>query len=85
MCCQFSAPIVRTVSFDRQRRFHVSGPSHDILDESVCLQVPLSRKFRSLKIWFTMRAFGLDKVRGHIRRHTKHARDFEAMVKTDDR
>eukprot|EP00904_Undaria_pinnatifida_P009630 jgi/Undpi1/5798/HiC_scaffold_2.g01072.m1 len=49
------------------------------------MQVPLSRKFRSLKIWFTMRAFGLDKVREHIRRHTKLARDFEAMVKTDDR
>ena len=48
-------------------------------------QVPLSRKFRSLKLWMTMRAFGLDKVRGHIRRHTQLAKDLEAMVKTDDR
>ncbi|CAM9654577.1 unnamed protein product [Ectocarpus sp. 6 AP-2014] len=48
-------------------------------------QVPLGRKFRSLKIWLTMRAFGLEKVRGLIRRHTQLAGEFEAMVEQDDR
>eukprot|EP00903_Cladosiphon_okamuranus_P005441 g5426.t1 len=48
-------------------------------------QVPLGRKFRSLKIWLTMRAFGLDKVRGLIRRHTQLANDFEGLVRKDDR
>ncbi|CAM9597333.1 unnamed protein product, partial [Laminaria digitata] len=48
-------------------------------------QVPLGRKFRSPKIWLTMRAFGLDKVRGLIRSQTELARNFEAMVKTDER
>lgn len=49
------------------------------------VQVPLGRKFRSLKIWLTMRAFGLDKVRGLIRRHTQLANDFEALVRKDER
>ncbi|CAM9528472.1 unnamed protein product [Ectocarpus fasciculatus] len=48
-------------------------------------QVPLGRKFRALKIWLTMRAFGLEKVRGLIRRHTQLATNFEAMVNEDDR
>ncbi|CAN0347323.1 unnamed protein product [Hapterophycus canaliculatus] len=48
-------------------------------------QVPLGRKFRSLKIWLTMRAFGLDKVRSLIRRHTQLAKDFENLVRKDDR
>ncbi|CAM9098095.1 unnamed protein product [Laminaria digitata] len=48
-------------------------------------QVPLGRKFRSLKIWLTMRAFGLDKVRALVRSQTELAKDFEAMVKADER
>lgn len=32
-----------------------------------------------------MRAFGLEKVRGLIRRHTQLAGEFEAMVEEDDR
>eukprot|EP00904_Undaria_pinnatifida_P009635 jgi/Undpi1/5801/HiC_scaffold_2.g01075.m1 len=32
-----------------------------------------------------MRAFGRDKVKGLIRSHTGLAKDFEAMVKTDER
>ena len=31
-------------------------------------QIPLGRRFRSLKIWFTMRCYGLEGMRQHIRR-----------------
>ncbi|CAM9405302.1 unnamed protein product [Ascophyllum nodosum] len=48
-------------------------------------QIPLGRKFRSLKIWFIMRAFGLNKIRGHIRRHIRLAGEFEELVKKDGR
>ncbi|CAM9422706.1 unnamed protein product [Pylaiella littoralis] len=48
-------------------------------------QIPLGRKFRSLKIWLTMRAYGLDKVRGLVRRHTQLAIDLESMVNKDDK
>uniref|UniRef100_A0AAZ3NQX7 Histidine decarboxylase n=1 Tax=Oncorhynchus tshawytscha TaxID=74940 RepID=A0AAZ3NQX7_ONCTS len=30
-------------------------------------QIPLSRRFRSLKLWFVMRCFGLKNLQGHIR------------------
>uniref|UniRef100_A0A667WPE3 Histidine decarboxylase n=1 Tax=Myripristis murdjan TaxID=586833 RepID=A0A667WPE3_9TELE len=30
-------------------------------------QIPLSRRFRSLKLWFVMRAFGLKNLQAHIR------------------
>ena len=61
------------------------SPNHDLSDLSFLSQVPLSRKFRALKVWLMMRAFGLDKVREHIRNHTKLAREFAAMVETDER
>ncbi len=48
-------------------------------------KIPLGRKFRSLKIWLTKRAFGLDKVRGLIRRHMQLASDLEALISKDDR
>lgn len=65
--------------------FHALHPSYDLLHKCTCKQVPLGRKFRSLKIWLTMRALGRDKVKGLIRSHTGLAKDFEAMVKTDER
>lgn len=30
-------------------------------------QIPLSRRFRSLKLWFVMRSFGLKKLQAHVR------------------
>ncbi|CAN0312131.1 unnamed protein product, partial [Scytosiphon promiscuus] len=48
-------------------------------------QIGLSRRFRSLKLWMTMRAFGLDKVKALVRRHTQLAKEFEAMVREDGR
>lgn len=48
-------------------------------------QVPMGRKFRSLKIWMIMRAFGVNKIRANIRRHVRLAGIFEKLVKEDDR
>ena len=36
-------------------------------------QIPLSRRFRSLKLWFVMRSFGLKNLQAHIR-HVSGAR-----------
>lgn len=48
-------------------------------------QIPLGRRFRSLKLWFTLRLFGVENLQAHIRKHIALAHDFEALVKADDR
>jgi len=48
-------------------------------------QVPLGRRFRSLKLWFVMRSFGQTKMQEHIRHHIQMATDLEAWIKADDR
>eukprot|EP00753_Platysulcus_tardus_P019342 PLAT7098.2.p2 GENE.PLAT7098.2~~PLAT7098.2.p2 ORF type:complete len:540 (-),score=307.54 PLAT7098.2:71-1690(-) len=48
-------------------------------------QIPLGRRFRSLKLWFVMRTFGASGLRAHIRTSVKLAELFETLVKSDDR
>jgi aromatic-L-amino-acid decarboxylase len=43
-------------------------------------QVPLGRRFRSLKLWFVLRAYGAEGLRHHIRRHIELAQGFAARV-----
>ncbi|XP_048471931.1 histidine decarboxylase isoform X2 [Rhincodon typus] len=46
-------------------------------------QIPLSRRFRSLKLWFVIRSFGVKKLQEHIRHGTKMAKYFETLVRRD--
>jgi aromatic-L-amino-acid decarboxylase len=48
-------------------------------------QAPLGRRFRALKLWFTLRSFGLEAIRTMIRRHVGLAREFAARVAADER
>jgi aromatic-L-amino-acid decarboxylase len=48
-------------------------------------QVPLGRRFRALKLWMTLRMFGAEALRDHIRRHVAWARDFASWVRADAR
>jgi len=48
-------------------------------------QIPLGRRFRSLKLWFVMRLHGVKGLQEHIRKQIKLAHDFEGMLKTDSR
>ncbi len=48
-------------------------------------QVPLGRRFRALKLWFTLRLDGVESVQEMIRRHVALTTDLAAMVTADDR
>ena len=48
-------------------------------------QIPLGRRFRSLKLWFVMRSFGAEGLRAHIRRQVALANEFHQLVSADPR
>jgi len=47
--------------------------------------IPLGRRFRSLKLWFVIRHYGIEGLQFHVRRHVALAQQFLAWVKQDDR
>ncbi len=47
--------------------------------------IPLGRRFRSLKLWFVLRYYGVEGLQYHIRRHVELARQFASWVDDDDR
>jgi len=46
--------------------------------------IPLGRRFRSLKLWFVIRHYGVEGLRYHIRRHIEIAQQFARWVEQDD-
>ncbi|XP_028794640.1 tyrosine decarboxylase 1-like [Neltuma alba] len=48
-------------------------------------QIPLGRRFRSLKLWMVLRLYGLEGLRSHIRSHINLAAHFETLVSQDPR
>ncbi|CAF4204937.1 unnamed protein product [Adineta steineri] len=48
-------------------------------------QVPLSRRFRALKLWFVIRSFGVEGLQKHIRNGVQMGKLFESLVKSDAR
>lgn len=47
------------------------------------LQIPLGRRFRSLKVWFTLRAFGAKNLRAMIHDHLRLADMLLALIEAD--
>ncbi|KAL5014081.1 hypothetical protein ScPMuIL_008351 [Solemya velum] len=47
--------------------------------------IPLSRRFRSLKLWFVIRMYGVDGLQHYIREHIRLAKLFEKFAHNDDR
>nr|XP_027809171.1 aromatic-L-amino-acid decarboxylase isoform X2 [Marmota flaviventris] len=48
-------------------------------------QIPLGRRFRSLKLWFVFRMYGVKGLQAHIRKHVQLAQKFESLVRQDSR
>ncbi len=45
--------------------------------------VPLGRRFRALKLWFLLRAYGLDGLRSRIRNHVAWAQELAEMLSAE--
>ena len=45
--------------------------------------IPLGRRFRALKIWFTLRDLGTEAIRARLRDHIQWAQDLAATVSAD--
>lgn len=48
-------------------------------------QIPLGRRFRSLKLWFVLRYYGVEGLQAHLREHIHLAQEFAEWVKADPR
>ncbi|CAL7945919.1 unnamed protein product [Xylocopa violacea] len=48
-------------------------------------QIPLSKRFRALKLWFVIRNYGITGLQKHIREGVRLAQKFEALVLADPR
>jgi aromatic-L-amino-acid decarboxylase len=48
-------------------------------------QIPLGRRFRALKLWFTIRHYGIEGLQHCVRGHVALAHEFAAWVKADSR
>ncbi|CAK5099511.1 unnamed protein product [Meloidogyne enterolobii] len=46
--------------------------------------IPLSRRFRSLKLWFVIRSYGVEGLQHYIREHVRLAKLFECLLLADD-
>ncbi|KAI9206318.1 pyridoxal phosphate-dependent transferase [Polychytrium aggregatum] len=46
-------------------------------------QLPLGRRFRSLKLWFVLRTYGAQGIRAHIRKHCDQAAHFESRLRAE--
>lgn len=47
--------------------------------------IQLGRRFRSLKLWFVIRHYGVEGLQYHVRRHVALAQQFAQWVRDDDR
>ena len=47
--------------------------------------IQLGRRFRSLKLWFVIRHYGVEGLQFHIRQHVQLAQQFAGWVREDDR
>jgi aromatic-L-amino-acid decarboxylase len=45
--------------------------------------VQLGRRFRSLKLWFVIRSFGVEGIIGHLREHCRLARELASWIDSE--
>lgn len=71
--------LVRTLSVTPEYLRNRASATGEVIDYRDW-QVPLGRRFRSLKLWFVIRYYGVEGLRAYIRRHVEIAQEFAGWV-----
>jgi aromatic-L-amino-acid decarboxylase len=78
------AALIRTMSILPEYLRNQATASGSVIDYRDW-QIPLGRRFRSLKLWFVLRHYGIEGLQFHIREHVRLAQEFAGWVRADDR
>jgi aromatic-L-amino-acid decarboxylase len=77
-------PLVQTLSVLPEYLRNKATESGAVIDYRDW-QIPLGRRFRSLKLWFVLRHYGIEGLQFHIREHVRLAQQFASWVREDNR
>jgi aromatic-L-amino-acid decarboxylase len=77
------AALIRTMSILPEYLRNQATASGSVIDYRDW-QIPLGRRFRSLKLWFVLRHYGIEGLQFHIREHVRLAQEFAGWVRADD-
>jgi aromatic-L-amino-acid decarboxylase len=78
------APLIKTLSVLPEYLRNAATESGAVIDYRDW-HVPLGRRFRSLKLWFVIRHYGVEGLQHHVRRHVELAQQFARWVQADHR
>lgn len=78
------ASLIEALSITPEYLRNAASASHDVIDYRDW-QIPLGRRFRALKLWLVMRAFGAEGLRAYVREHIRLGGLFESLVRADAR
>ncbi|KAI5704119.1 hypothetical protein M8J75_002175 [Diaphorina citri] len=70
---------------DRVYLKHTDAPMNTQSPDYMHWQIPLGRRFRALKLWMTLRSYGLKGLQAYLRKHISLAKKFADLVEQDDR
>ena len=76
--------LIRTLSILPEYLLNEATKSGAVIDYRDW-HIPLGRRFRSLKLWFVIRHYGVEGLRHHVRRHVALAQEFASWVSRDGR
>ncbi|KAE8075820.1 hypothetical protein FH972_014507 [Carpinus fangiana] len=76
--------LVKALSTDPEYLRNKASESDSVVDFKDW-QVGTGRKFKSLRLWFVLRSYGVANLQSHIRSDVRMAKMFEGLVKSDSR